>query len=69
MKLVTFSIGTPVGDMQRIGALNDGRVIDLAAVYAELLFEQGVRAAQELAQATIPTDMVDFLSRWPVARG
>jgi 2-keto-4-pentenoate hydratase/2-oxohepta-3-ene-1,7-dioic acid hydratase in catechol pathway len=69
MKLVTFSIATPLGHISRIGALANGRAIDLAAVYADLLFKEGVYAAQELAQAIIPQDMAEFLSRWPLARG
>jgi 2-keto-4-pentenoate hydratase/2-oxohepta-3-ene-1,7-dioic acid hydratase in catechol pathway len=68
MKLVTFSIDTPLGDIARIGALVDERVVDLAAVYAELLSKEGVYAAREVAQAIIPVDMVDFLSRWPLAQ-
>ena len=69
MKLVTFSIATQLGHISRIGALANGRAIDLAAVYADLLFKEGVYAAQELAQAIIPQDMAEFLSRWPLARG
>lgn len=68
MKLVTFSIDTPLGALRRIGALSADRVIDLAAVYAWHLQEQGVYAARELAESIIPVDMIDFLSHWPVAR-
>lgn len=68
MKLITFSIATPLGDMSRVGALHDGRAIDLAAAHAWHLHERGVHAASTLAEALIPADMVDFLARWPVAR-
>jgi 2-keto-4-pentenoate hydratase/2-oxohepta-3-ene-1,7-dioic acid hydratase in catechol pathway len=68
MKLVTFSIATPLGAMTRVGAQQNGRVVDLAAAYAELLATRGVFAAQELAAATIPGDMAEFLARWPHAR-
>ena len=68
MKLVTFSIATPLGDMSRVGALHEGRAVDLAAAHSWQLHERGVHAATALAEALIPADMVDFLSRWPVAR-
>jgi 2-keto-4-pentenoate hydratase/2-oxohepta-3-ene-1,7-dioic acid hydratase in catechol pathway len=68
MKLVTFSIDTPAGALERVGIQRDGRVIDLAAAYAWQLYEDGVYAAQELARDVIPPDMVGFLSRWPLAR-
>ena len=68
MKLATFSIATPLGDVSRIGALRDGRVVDLAASHAWQLHDRGVYAATDLAAATIPPDMTDFLARWPVSR-
>jgi 2-keto-4-pentenoate hydratase/2-oxohepta-3-ene-1,7-dioic acid hydratase in catechol pathway len=68
MKLVTFSIVTPLGDVSRVGALRGDRVVDLAAAYAWQLHDRGVHAAAALADALIPSDMVEFLSRWPVAR-
>ena len=68
MKFVTFSIDTPAGALQRVGLQSSGRVVDLAAAYAWQLRDSSVYAARELAQATIPPDMVDFLSRWPLAR-
>lgn len=68
MKLVTFSISSPVGDLRRIGAAVGKRVIDLAAVYGDMLCQDGVYEAQALANAIIPNDMTEFLSRWPIAR-
>lgn len=68
MKLVTFAIDTPLGQIMRVGALAGDRVIDLAAAYAGVLAADGVHAAQEVAAALIPGDMTDFLSRWPLAR-
>ena len=68
MKLVTFAIHTPLGEVRRVGALKDEMVFDLAAIHAWQLAEQGVYEARALAEATIPPDMTDFLSRWPVAR-
>jgi 2-keto-4-pentenoate hydratase/2-oxohepta-3-ene-1,7-dioic acid hydratase in catechol pathway len=54
--------------MSRVGALQGERVVDLAAAYAWQLSARGVQAARELAEATIPPDMVAFLARWPNAR-
>jgi 2-keto-4-pentenoate hydratase/2-oxohepta-3-ene-1,7-dioic acid hydratase in catechol pathway len=68
MKLVTFSIDTKLGQILRVGALRGDRVVDLAAACAWQLSEQGVYAAQALAEAIIPADMTEFLSRWPVGR-
>ena len=68
MKLVTFSVLTPVGAVCRIGALHGYVVVDLCAAFGWHLCERGVHAADTLASEIIPTDMVQFLSRWPVAR-
>jgi 2-keto-4-pentenoate hydratase/2-oxohepta-3-ene-1,7-dioic acid hydratase in catechol pathway len=68
MKLVTFGIATPLGEIKRVGALRGETVVDLAASYAWHLAERSVFAAQELAEATIPADMTAFLSRFPLAR-
>lgn len=68
MKLVTFSIATPLGDISRVGALQGDRVVDLAAAHGWQLHDRGVHAAAELADAVIPSDMVAFLARWPVGR-
>jgi 2-keto-4-pentenoate hydratase/2-oxohepta-3-ene-1,7-dioic acid hydratase in catechol pathway len=67
MKLITFSIATPLGDVRRVGALHGDEAVDLAAAHAWQLHRSGVHAAAELAEATIPSDMVAFLERWPVA--
>jgi 2-keto-4-pentenoate hydratase/2-oxohepta-3-ene-1,7-dioic acid hydratase in catechol pathway len=68
MKLVTFSLPTLLGPVDRVGALSNDRVVDLADAYAWHLSEQGVLDARELAEAIIPADMTKFLSRWPLAR-
>ena len=68
MKFLTFSIDTPLGPIDRIGAHGSRGVIDLSAAYAWALSRQGVFAARELAAAMIPADMTEFLSRWPAAR-
>ena len=68
MKLVTFAVPTPLGEIRRVGVLSGRSVLDLAAIYAWQLREDGVYEAAALADATIPSDMTQFLSRWPVAR-
>lgn len=68
MRLVTFALGTPLGEVRRVGALDGDRAVDLAAAYAWQLADRGVHAARALAEAVIPADMTAFLSNWPVAR-
>ncbi|HWV54631.1 fumarylacetoacetate hydrolase family protein [Pseudorhodoplanes sp.] len=68
MKLVTFSLNTPLGAVERVGALRAGSVVDLSAVYAWWLHRRGVGAATALAESIIPPDMAEFLSRWPMSR-
>ena len=69
MRLVTFAVDTPLGPVERVGALRGRSVVDLAAACAwQLAGERGVHAARELAQALVPADMTEFLSRWPVGR-
>jgi 2-keto-4-pentenoate hydratase/2-oxohepta-3-ene-1,7-dioic acid hydratase in catechol pathway len=68
MKLVTFSLNTPLGPIERVGALRGAFVVDLSAVYAWQLHRRGVSAATALAESIIPPDMVEFLSRWPMSR-
>src|SRR3954447_9700819 len=68
MKLVTFGITTPLGEVRRVGALQVDTVFDLAAIHAWRLAEQGVFEARKLSEAIIPPDMTEFLSRWPLAR-
>jgi 2-keto-4-pentenoate hydratase/2-oxohepta-3-ene-1,7-dioic acid hydratase in catechol pathway len=67
MRLVTFSIETPLGAINRIGALYGEQTVDLAAAYEAQLHHLGVHDAMALAAAMVPADMVEFLSRWPVA--
>jgi 2-keto-4-pentenoate hydratase/2-oxohepta-3-ene-1,7-dioic acid hydratase in catechol pathway len=68
MKLVTFSVVTQVGEVCRVGALHRDSVVDLCAACGWHLYERGVHAADALARDIIPPDMVEFLSRWPMAR-
>ena len=62
MRLVTFSIKTMVGSVQRIGALHGQQIIDLHAVYASYLREvRGIYRWRQLAQVILPTDMLKFI--------
>ena len=61
MKLVTFEVKTPVGPFERLGALFGGRVVDLNFATALRLAKEGKAAAQRLADALVPADMLAFL--------
>jgi 2-keto-4-pentenoate hydratase/2-oxohepta-3-ene-1,7-dioic acid hydratase in catechol pathway len=64
MKLVTFAVSTPVGQIQRIGAIHQNKIIDLNMGYTRYLAEKhGNSEAYELAGATLPPDMIAFLRR------
>jgi 2-keto-4-pentenoate hydratase/2-oxohepta-3-ene-1,7-dioic acid hydratase in catechol pathway len=67
MKLVTFSVATPVGPMSRLGALidghQDGRIADLTASYAAFLAaETDEPTPQGLAALRTPPDMIGWLT-------
>ena len=57
MKLVTFKVHTET----RIGALQDGKVVDLNSAYALKLREEGVLSPRRKADALIPGCMIGFL--------
>ena len=62
MKLVTFAIDTPVGELRRVGAIRkDGYYVDLAAGREALLKSRGVEEAYKQAQADCPCDMLQFI--------
>jgi 2-keto-4-pentenoate hydratase/2-oxohepta-3-ene-1,7-dioic acid hydratase in catechol pathway len=62
MKLATFAIATPAGPIRRIGALVDGRLIDLRTGYLAYLQHADPGCdAQHVAQMLFPSDMVTFL--------
>ena len=61
MKLITFEVPSPVGPMQRIGALIKDRIIDLNMGHARYLHEKrGSRLAYELSSVILPSNMIDF---------
>lgn len=66
MKLVTFSVATPIGRQTRLGALIDsderGRVADLTSAYAALLAnERDESRPREEAAVRTPPDMIGWL--------
>jgi 2-keto-4-pentenoate hydratase/2-oxohepta-3-ene-1,7-dioic acid hydratase in catechol pathway len=62
MKLVTFSVKTMVGSVERIGVLQGQQIIDLHGVYASYLREvRGTYRWREMAQAILPADMLKFI--------
>ncbi len=62
MKLVTFEISTPIGPMQRIGAINGGKIVDLNFGYTRYLADsESSGRPNELAAAVVPPDMIAFL--------
>jgi 2-keto-4-pentenoate hydratase/2-oxohepta-3-ene-1,7-dioic acid hydratase in catechol pathway len=64
MKLVTFGVTTPVGEIQRIGAIHRDEIIDLNMGYARYLAEEyGNVEAYELASTMLPSDMIAFFRR------
>jgi 2-keto-4-pentenoate hydratase/2-oxohepta-3-ene-1,7-dioic acid hydratase in catechol pathway len=69
MKLVTFGVPTPVGQIQRIGAIHQDRIIDLNMGYASYLAEKhGDTEAYQLASAMLPPDMIAFFRRGKQAK-
>lgn len=64
MKLVSFRIPTPIGTRVRIGAVESGgSYVDLALAYQAYLLSEGlsVEAANRIASALLPNDMVAFI--------
>ena len=69
MRLVTFEVATDVGPCQRLGALLEGRIVDLVASYGETVSD-GVppHRADVLARATIGATMVEHFEGGAVSR-
>ena len=64
MRLVTFGVPTPVGQILRIGAVHQNKVIDLNMGYTRYLADKyGNSQAYELAAAMLPPDMIAFFRR------
>jgi len=69
MKLYTFRVASPLGPLERIGAEEEGRLVDLNAAAAFTFEEQGEPDAGEYADFLVPPDMVEFLKRGDKAKG
>ncbi len=67
MKLVSFEVPTPIGTFTRIGALREGSIADINMAYASLLADQGESRPRRLADAQVPSTMLEFLEGGPSA--
>lgn len=62
MKLVTFGIQTPVGEIRRVGAIRkDGKIVDLTAAREVLLRDRQTIDPILTAQRECPDRMLDFI--------
>jgi 2-keto-4-pentenoate hydratase/2-oxohepta-3-ene-1,7-dioic acid hydratase in catechol pathway len=69
VKLVTFAVSTPVGQIERLGAVHQNRIVDLSMGYARHLADKhGSSEAHELATALLPPDMISFFKRGEEAK-
>jgi 2-keto-4-pentenoate hydratase/2-oxohepta-3-ene-1,7-dioic acid hydratase in catechol pathway len=62
MRLVTFEVATPLGLFCRTGALAEESVIDLSLSRAALLTQMGRARARSIAEAEVPSDMLELLA-------
>lgn len=70
MKLVSYKLATPLGEVARIGAITAAdKVLDLARAYGLLLEARGLtqKAAQRISAALFPDTMVGFIEGGDVA--
>lgn len=69
MKLVTFEIPSPIGTIERIGAIVDTQIIDLNFAYRAHLQASGKTArATEIADGLLPSDMIAFFEGGQLSR-
>jgi len=61
MKLVSFRVRTPVGSFVRVGALHGQTIIDLNVAYARVLADQKEAQPYRLANAMVPSTMLELL--------
>ncbi len=61
MKLVSFRVPTPVGTFTRVGAMHGQSIVDLNMAYARWLADQREAQPQRLANAQVPSNMLEFL--------
>jgi 2-keto-4-pentenoate hydratase/2-oxohepta-3-ene-1,7-dioic acid hydratase in catechol pathway len=63
MKLVTYSVDTPFGPIERLGALEGEEVVDLNAAYKAKLAADDEIDPEALAALFVPPSMLGFLRR------
>src|SRR5581483_11174632 len=62
MQLVTFEVSGPLGVARRLGALADGRIVDLTTAYATYLAQRTDEPLpRELARLRTPPDLIGWL--------
>lgn len=61
MRLVTFELSTPLGAVRRTGALVQEQVVDLCFARGSLLQSLGRPRYRALAEAEVPSDMLQLL--------
>ncbi len=61
MKLVTFEVATPLGPVERLGAVRDGRVVDLTLAATLLYKAEGRARAAERAEFFVPPCLLGLL--------
>jgi 2-keto-4-pentenoate hydratase/2-oxohepta-3-ene-1,7-dioic acid hydratase in catechol pathway len=65
MKLVTFEVATPLGPVERLGALRGGRVVDLNLAAAHLYRKAGKARPEARANFFVPPCLLGLLDGGP----
>lgn len=63
MKLASFEIPTPAGQIRRVGVRHGTELVDVTNAYATVLEREGNPSPVEVAEAVAPPDMRSFLAR------
>jgi 2-keto-4-pentenoate hydratase/2-oxohepta-3-ene-1,7-dioic acid hydratase in catechol pathway len=63
LKLITYTIGTPFGTVDRLGALEGEEVIDLTSAYEAKLAAEGEPESEMLAALLVPPSLLALLRR------
>jgi len=61
MKLVSFRVRTPVGNLVRVGALHERVMVDLNLAFVGFLHDQNEAQPHRLANAMVPAAMLELL--------
>ncbi|HXF91336.1 MAG TPA: fumarylacetoacetate hydrolase family protein [Nitrospiraceae bacterium] len=67
MKLYSFQVRTPVGTFTRVGALLGSKLVDLNMAYARMLADRNEAQPYRLADAAVPSTMLELLEGGPSA--